>query len=430
MGGMTDPFGGFDPRLFANVPLFKELAKVMAWTGGPVNWDLARDTALAVAAPPDAVPSTSGRDTAAFAQAVSVAELWLDPVTALPAVEGPAEALGAAEWTRRATSSDGLGVYVEPVAAGMGQALGRALQEGGLPGDPGLGGLGGLGPQMAQAMGALTAMLYGVQMGMVAGHLAGQLIGAYDLGVPTIDPRTVAAVGDNVTRFGGDFDLDTTEVTYWLALREAVHRRMFAGVRWLRPVVADLVGRFAADAELDPGALLAGMGGAGFDPTDPDALREALEGPDAFRIEPTAAQQATLRRLQAVVAFVEVYGDTAVCAAADGRLGALPRIEEAVRRRRATKGEGERVLEQLIGLDLKPADFRLGQAFCDAVVAARGSDGLDRVWRDAAFLPSPEELADPSRWLVRMAALEIEADLKAPPRRPGGSEDPGGSGTP
>ena len=46
----TDPFsGGFDPRMFEHVPLFRELAKVMSWRGGPVNWELARQIGIAVA---------------------------------------------------------------------------------------------------------------------------------------------------------------------------------------------------------------------------------------------------------------------------------------------------------------------------------------------------------------------------------------------
>jgi uncharacterized protein (DUF2342 family) len=77
-------------------------------------------------------------------------------------------------------------------------------------------------------------------------------------------------------------------------------------------------------------------------------------------------------------------------------------------RRRAEQGPGERFLTQLVGLDLTPGAVREAQAFCDAVIAARGQAGLDRVWRERVFLPTPEELADPSRWLVRMAAAELE----------------------
>lgn len=410
MDRMSDPFGGgFDPRMFENVPLFRELAKVMAWSGGPINWDLARDTALSIVGTPKAVGFTassgsSPSDATPFAEAVGVAELWLDQVTELSAVEGPALALSAAEWTRQATSPSGLGVYIEPVAEGMTASLSEGLPEE----------FAGLGAQITQAMGAFSAMLYGVQAGTVAGHLAEQLLGVHDLGVPTLDPRTVATVGDAAQRFARDYEFDEVELRYWLALREATHRRIFAGVGWLRPMVGDLIGQFAGEATVDLQEMIEGMGGMGMDPTNPEALQELLNGPDAFRVEPTTEQRATLRRLQAIVSFVEGYSETIVAAAAGDRLTSLGRIQEATRRRRAEKGPGERSLEQLLGLDLKPDDVRVGPAFCQAVIAARDISGLDRAWRSPDALPSADELAEPSRWLVRMAAAEIEAELDAP----------------
>ena len=410
---MTDPFGGaFDPSMFNNVPLFRELAKVMAWSGGPVNWDLARDTALAVADVPAALPHTSGSDAADFSDAVRVAELWLDQVTELPAIDGPAGALQPRDWTRQAASPEGLGAYIEPVARGMTSSLAQGLPEQ----------LQGLGETVSQAMGSLTAMMYGVQVGTVTGHLAGQLLGTYDLGLPTLEPHIVGTVGDTAARFAADYEFDPVEFRYWLALREAAHRRMFAGVAWLRPAIAELIGTFARESDFNIEEMIEGMGGMGFDPSNPESLRDALSGPDAFRIEPTSAQRATLERLQAIISFVEGWSELVVAAAAGERLVALPRIQEAARRRRAEKGPGERSLEQLLGLDFKPADVRVGPAFCQAVVAARGLEGLDRVWRNREFLPRPDELEDASRWLVRMAAVEIEAELAA--ERPGDDENP------
>ncbi|CAN5480476.1 zinc-dependent metalloprotease [soil metagenome] len=403
------PFGGFDPQMFENVPLFRELARVMSWAGGPVNWDLATQTATAIAARSGDTAETE-RATAELQQAVDVAELWLDQVTALPAVDGPVRAYSKQEWTRLAASSAGLGVYVEPVADGMRAALGQGLPEE-------LGGIGGaMGGAMEQAMRSMGAMLYGVQMGTVAGHLADQLLGTYDLGLPTLDPRSVGTVGTTAQRFADDYDFDQAEFRFWLALREVAHRRMFAGVPWLRAHVAALISSFASEADFDPSTLMDQLGGMGLGPEalqDPASLQEAMARPEAFALEPTTAQRATLARLQALVAFVEAYSDTVVRAAAAGKLTALPRIEEAARRRRAEKGPGEQFLAQLIGLDLKPGDFRLGASFCEAVVAARGQEGLDRVWQSADRLPTQAELADPSRWLVRMAALEIEAGIEA-----------------
>ncbi len=398
---MSDPFsaGGFDPRMFEQVPLFRELAKVMSWTGGPVNWDLARQTAQALAS--DATPATGSGE--ALADAVHVTELWLDEVTSLAAVAGPVRALSAREWVADATTSQGLGTLVEPLARGMSEALGKSLPEEvqQMMGGP------QAGQAMEQALGAMGAMMYGVQVGTIAGRLADQALGCYDLGVPVLDPATVGTVGRTLERLAEGYEFDLAELRYWLAARESVHRRMYAGLPWLPARFAELVGGFASEADLDPDGMMEALGGMGFDPNDPAAIERALEGPDAFHIEPTAGQQRVLSQLQGLVAFTEGYAETAVAKATGQRLSSLPRIEETMRRRRAERGPGEQALAQLIGLDLTPADVHEGRAFCDAVIEARGLEGLDRAWQRVEHLPSPEELADPSRWLVRMAAVEL-----------------------
>jgi putative hydrolase len=181
---------------------------------------------------------------------------------------------------------------------------------------------------------------------------------------------------------------------------------MFAGVTWLQPLLSALITEFATAADFNPERLMEQFGAAGLDPSNLEALSSTLGGED-FTVEPTTEQRRVLDRLQALVAFVEAYAEVVINAAGADRLGALRRIEEAMRRRRAERGPGERILNQLIGLDLLPREVRDARAFCDAVIAARGQEGLDRVWRDATYLPTTDDFADPSRWLVRMAAVEL-----------------------
>ena len=432
---MSDPFGGasgaggFDPRMFSQIPLFRELNRVMSWSGGPVNWDLARQAASSVLASEGrgarALPATHGGDDP-LVQAVQTAELWLDSVTDLPAVSGPVQTFDPAGWAHAATTPEGLGVYLEPTADGMGQALGKGLGAGmpeqlqGL-----LGGAGG--PDMiGQMLRPMSAMMYGLQGGQIAGHLATQLLSTYDLGVPTLDPRTVGVLGGQAERLAREQGLDRTELLHWLALREAAHRRQFAGVGWLRPHLRELLRRFAAAADFDPASLMQRLGGLGLDPSalgDPEKLREALTDADAFTIEPTAEQRGVLRSLQALAAFTRAWVDVVVRTAASGRLPSAARIEEVMKRRRAERGRGEEFLQQLVGLDLRPEDLQLGRSFCAAVLDARGQGGLDHVWRDAAWLPDYDELVEPSRWLLRLAADETavgtdddlpELDLELP----------------
>ncbi|HSK91305.1 MAG TPA: zinc-dependent metalloprotease [Euzebyales bacterium] len=398
---MSDPFGGnFDPRIFEQVPLFRELAKVMSWTRGPVNWDLARQTAGSLVT---AAPTRTDRDAQEFAAAVGAAELWLDQITGLAAVNGPVRSLSGEQWVREATSSAGLGQLVEPLAAGMSEALSQNLPEQ----MQAMGGQPGIGDALRQSLNAMGAMMYGVQVGTIAGNLAGQLLGTYDLGMPVLDPRIVATVGDTHERFARDYDVEPTEMRYWLALRESVFRRMYAGVPWLRPHLTTLLGEFATAADFNPERLMEQFGAAGIDPSNMEALSSSLGG-EEFAVEPTAEQRRVLDRLQALIAFVEAYAEVVVNTAAGERLGALGRIEEAMRRRRAERGPGEQVLHQLIGLDLLPRQVRDAHAFCTAVIAARGQAGLDRVWQDPAYLPTGDDFSDPSRWLVRMAAVELD----------------------
>jgi putative hydrolase len=398
---MSDPFGGgFDPRIFEQVPLFRELAKVMSWTRGPVNWDLAQQTATSLV--PSSTPR-SDRDEQEFAAAVHAAELWLDQATSLEAVNGPVRTLTPEQWAREATTSTGLGLLVEPLAAGMAQALAQSLPEElrAMDSQP------GLGDALRQSFGALGAMMYGVQVGTIAGNLAGQLLGTYDLGLPVLDARTVATVGDTYERFAQDYDVEPTEMRFWVALREAIFRRMFAGVGWLQPELSGLITEFALAADFNPERLMEQFGSAGIDPNNLESLSSTL-GSAEFAVEPTTEQRRVLDRLQALVAFVEAYAEVVVGAAGGTRLGAYTRIEEAMRRRRAERGPGERMLNQLIGLDLLPRQVRDARSFCDAVIAAREQTGLDRVWQDPKYLPTAEDFADPSRWLVRMAAIELE----------------------
>jgi putative hydrolase len=397
---MSDPFGGnFDPRIFEQVPLFRELAKVMSWTRGPVNWDLAQQTAASLV---PSGPARSDRDEQEFVAAVRAAELWLDQVTALEAVNGPVRTLSAEQWVQEATTSTGLGLLVEPLAAGMSQAMAQGMPEQlqGMESQP------GIADALRQSFGAMGAMMYGVQVGTIAGNLSGQLLGTYDLGLPVLDARTVATVGDAHERFARDYDVEPTEMRFWLALRESAFRRMFAGVTWLQPLLSALITEFATAADFNPERLMEQFGAAGLDPSNLEALSSTLGGED-FTVEPTTEQRRVLDRLQALVAFVEAYAEVVINAAGADRLGALRRIEEAMRRRRAERGPGERILNQLIGLDLLPREVRDARAFCDAVIAARGQEGLDRVWRDATYLPTTDDFADPSRWLVRMAAVEL-----------------------
>jgi uncharacterized protein (DUF2342 family) len=72
--------------------------------------------------------------------------------------------------------------------------------------------------------------------------------------------------------------------------------------------------------------------------------------------------------------------------------------------RRRNRSAPARVIERLLGFDVKLRQYELGKRFADAVVADAGIDGLNRVWREPAALPTLPELDDAGGWLRRTGA--------------------------
>ena len=70
-------------------------------------------------------------------------------------------------------------------------------------------------------------------------------------------------------------------------------------------------------------------------------------------------------------------------------------------RRRESRGLPWRVLERLLGLEMKLRQYEVGRRFCDAVVEQGGPQALARVWSGPEMLPSTEELETPALWLTR-----------------------------
>lgn len=400
---------------------------------GPVDWDLATRVALQVAAEGDR--SATDEEATEIQQAFDLAEHWLDQ-TPLPSSAEVGRIVPASRQTWVNAAVVALRPLVEPVARAATDAMidlareqfGQLSGEGGLDDLDGLLGAAGLPeglrPMLEQLLGSdpgdllrpAGAGLAGLQAGQVIGQLSRQLIGQYDLGIPTA-PREqahhlVVNVGDDLAGYG----LDDGEIRLVLALHEAAHRRLYHAVPWLEAHVSSLVARFAAGTVVDADRMreVAEELTLGLDPDDEEALSAAMERAASFRLTPTAEQQRVLDRLQGVVCLVGAWARHEVARAVEGRLPSFERIQEVLRRRRASRGDGEQLLTALLGLDLKPTDESVGERFVVAIEAALGPEGLHRALAHPENLPDGEELSDPDRWLSRTATSEeIPDDLAA-----------------
>ena len=391
--GLGDQIPGLDPQMLAMV--MGRIQSLINSGEGPVNWALAKEIARgASAASPD--PSPTAGEVAALADAVRLAEHWLDEVSDLPAGTTGALAWSRAEWIEQT-----LPVWkrlVEPVAQGMTGAM-----TGILPAEA---------EQMAGPMGAvlqqMAGTLFGHQVGTALAELAGEVLGSSDIGLPLGPEGKAVLLPANVAAFSEGLEVPAPDVRLYLALREAAYHRLYAHVPWLSARMLGAVEEYARGITVDEGKIEEMMRSM----QSPDAMENLTEvlGDEGltFTAPDTPEQRAALSRLETLLALTEGWVDAVVDAAAANKLPGSAALRETFRRRRAAGGPAEQTFAALVGLELRPRRLRDAAKLWALLGKARGSEGRDALWAHPDLLPTPADLDDPEDFVQRR-----EADLES-----------------
>jgi putative hydrolase len=385
-GDPGSPGSGGSDDITSKIPLFAELQKLMSWTGGPVNWDLARQIAISAIATENRTPTAAEREQ--VTEAIRLADLWLDDATDLPSGVVTIEAWSRVEWIEKT-----LPVWAklcDPIAARVVGAMGSMLPE------EVKAQAGPLGAVMNQFGG----LMFGAQVGQGIGALAQEIVSSTDVGLPLAATGTAALIPENIAAFGDGLGRPEDEVRLYLALREAAHQRLYGHVGWLRQRVIDTIDAYARGIKVDPSAIEKAMGE--IDPTNPESMQNALSG-GLFEPDDTPEQTVALRRLETLLALVEGWVDAVVQEAAGDRMPGADALREASRRRRATGGPAEQTFSTLVGLELRPRRLREAAALWWAVTQQRGVSGRDAIWAHPDLLPTAEDLDDPLGFAERSA---------------------------
>ena len=378
LGGLAGGIGGMDLN-----QLFGQLQSLMQPYDGALNWEVATDLARkAVAAAPDPSPSQRERD--AVADAVRLADHWLDDTTAFPSGVSSTAAWSRAEWI--VGTLEVWKVLVEPIAEQSVQGISKALpEEAQATAGPLLGIIG-------KAIGAMLA----TQVGSGLGALAGEVLTVSDVGLPLTAPGKAALVTANVKDFAGGLDVTEDDVILYLALREAAHQRLFAHVPWLREHLLGAVTAYARGVEINAEGLQQRIEEQlrGVDPTNPQSMQQLVEG-GLFDLPKSPAQEAALERLEVTLALVEGWVDEVVGQATAERMPAAAKMQEAVRRRRAAGGPAEQTFSALVGLELRPRRLRDASTLWASLRTRQGAEARDGVWMHPHLLPTSADLDDP-----------------------------------
>jgi putative hydrolase len=400
-----NPFDAPSGDLFADVPLLREIQRVLLSSDGPVNWELARQIGIASAQwGQDDQPPTE-EDARHVQEAVRLAELQVGQFTGLapPTDVASVRAVRRAEWVQ--ANIESLRDLLEPAAERVGEAISKAQQESANNLGPDVHetdepGIAGMAAQLQQAMGQLSPLLLGAQVGQVLGYLGQRVLGQYDIAVPRSGPGSMLFVIPNIAAFERDWSLPQTDFRTWVALHEVAHRFEFAQ-GWTHAHFRTLLDDFLSTLEFDVGGIQERL--AGLDISDPEAMQRAMESEQGlFGTVLDAEQRIKLARIQAFMAAAEGYGDHLTRALGERLLPSYGRIGEAMRRYRESE-QADPVFERLLGIEMKRDQYRLGLAFCDAVAELTDEATLSSMWSSPEALPSMPEIEEPRLWLARSA---------------------------
>ncbi len=408
--------GTFDPATTAQV--MGQLQSFFSTSSGPVNWTIAQELARTSAREDDHRVMASRA--AELRQALTQADLWLDPVTAL-ACGTPNRYV----WNRENWVEGTFGVWeqlCEPVALNATRAISQALEEqlrrAGMDlstaevsaAVPGLGPL--MGPMApAEMVEKMASGLFGMQLGQAIGGLAREALGSSDIGIPLGSEHAVALVDPNVEAFAKELGTPQENVEAFLAVREAAHARLFGAAPWLRAHVIDAVRRYANEITLDSDAIEQAMRDAMTEGTEggfnPERIAKNL-GDAIFSPDPTPAQEQALEELETTMAVIEGWVEEVTTRACAPFIPETYALSEMMRRRRASGSPAEQVLHTLVGLQMRPKRARDAQALWAQLTSEIGIEERDRLWDHPSVMPQAADLDDPASFTARRESVKAE----------------------
>ena len=400
-----DPFGRDDP--FKGMPFLGDLARLIQQQG-PISWDAARQLAYSIAGGGGSEPNVDPIERIKLEQLSRVADLHVSAATGLStSLTGrpvTVEPVNCTYWVTH--TLDAYRPLFERLAGSLGPSAATAA---GHPstdvdpfqdpdGDPTSAWLGNI-------MQFLSPMMMGMAAGSMIGHLSTRSFGQYDLPIPRPVSDQLLVVVPTIDSFATEWSITPDDLRLWVCLHEVTHHAVL-GVPHVRARLEALISDYVAGFRPDARALEERMGDMDGDPsamsdlaglqsmfTDPEVLLGAVRSPE---------QDALLPRLDALVTVIVGYVDHIMDGIGEKLVPSYGMVTEAVRRRRVESSDADRFVEQLFGLHLTQDRYDRGRAFIDGVVERAGADGLERLWRDEAELPTPAEVDAPGLWLARI----------------------------
>ena len=247
---------------------------------------------------------------------------------------------------------------------------------------------------------ALGGATLTAQVGLLLGFLSARVLGQYDTGPLVMrersgEPGKVFFLDGNIVSAAGRIGVPVDGLRLWIVLHEMTHALQFEGYPWLRNYLGELLESLISPLAERLGAV----------ETLRRISRNLSTGGRSVELMMSGSQREAFDRMQATMSVIEGYSDYVMHHV--GR-GLVPNYENLSRRMAASRAHRpalETAIFRITGMDMKLEQYRLGEAFADAVVRRQGMAGLNRVWERSENLPTLAEVRDPGLWMARMEAV-------------------------
>jgi putative hydrolase len=380
------------PNPFSN-PLFAQFQRAMS-AQGPLQWDVARQTALMAATQGTNEHNVDPQRRIAVESLAAVAHMHATEVTGQEIRNlGKLQVVGRATWVN--LTLDAWKPYFESLARAL-----RGASDDTTPDDDTT-------DPMMKMLSSMSKMIAPSMLGMSVGTLVGRLavntFGQFDLPLPREPHDKLVIVIGNVDGFADEWSIPRDDMTMWALTHELVSSAVF-GVDHLRDAIRQMVIHFAEGFRPNPGALSDGIGQLDVSSGDPMKILDSLLSDPTVLLgaQRSSAQDRIAPSLDAAVAAIVGYIDHCVDRASARILGDGSRIAEAVRRRRVSQSADRVFVERLLGIDLTTERVAIAHQFVAGVIERAGEEGLAQLLDRPGNLPTPAEIVAPGLWLARL----------------------------
>lgn len=239
----------------------------------------------------------------------------------------------------------------------------------------------------------------GVSIGTALGLLGSRILGQYD---PFGAEPTLYLVAPTIMAVERQLKVPAADFRMWVVLHEQTHRVQFANAPWLRDYLIERARAIAAAETED--------GGEGFWRDLPGRVAQARSDredhrPASMRVLNAFSSPQTvtaMAEVSAAMSLLEGHADVMMDRSGKKLMTSVSMIRKRFQGRRTPSGIWV-VLNKILGMDAKQAQYAEGAAFCREVLRKGGAELLNEAFAGPAALPSMTELLHPQQWCERIS---------------------------